>query len=181
MNKGNIFTSTECCICFEEDVSLVLYLPCGHRAVCAACDANEKPETCWTCRTPISERLSTAQPRQQQQPPADNSNNAQPQQHPVTLPHDRPFSTLGLILQFKTQQHIASKWREVAIVSDKFDKLAIDLIRHHAEDNIDAAGKVFDGLNGRMASEFTVGFLTDVLRQCDMNDVADWLADEISK
>ena len=47
----------ECAVCFDDPAQLLVFLPCGHRCVCATCADLIDPK-CPLCRRPIEERVA---------------------------------------------------------------------------------------------------------------------------
>ena len=47
----------ECAICFEDPAQLLVFLPCGHRCVCASC-AERIERRCPLCRARVRDRIA---------------------------------------------------------------------------------------------------------------------------
>lgn len=50
--KSKDLTST-CLICYEEDVSMTVQIPCGHVYSCRDCSERYQTDECYICRKPI--------------------------------------------------------------------------------------------------------------------------------
>lgn len=51
--------ATECCICLDEQATLIVYSPCGHCCACASCSGGLKQ--CPLCRTNIAQIVTRDQ------------------------------------------------------------------------------------------------------------------------
>ena len=50
-------SGSECAICFEDPAQLLVFLPCGHRCVCASC-AERIERRCPLCRARVRDRIA---------------------------------------------------------------------------------------------------------------------------
>jgi len=50
-------SGSECVICFEDPAQLLVFLPCGHRCVCASC-AERMDRRCPLCRARVRDRIA---------------------------------------------------------------------------------------------------------------------------